>query len=45
MGLREYRKKRRFEVTPEPPGEPAATDKRGRKLAYVVQKHQAKQLH
>jgi bifunctional non-homologous end joining protein LigD len=41
--LAEYNSKRRFEVTPEPPGRPG----RGRKkaLEFVVQKHRASRLH
>jgi bifunctional non-homologous end joining protein LigD len=41
--LAEYNRKRRFEVTPEPPGRPG----RGRKkvLQFVVQKHRASRLH
>jgi bifunctional non-homologous end joining protein LigD len=44
MPLTTYRKKRNFEVSPEPSGEttrPAAKDK----LLYVIQKHRATQLH
>ncbi len=40
--LAEYRRKRRFAVTPEPSGRVAR--RRGR-LAFVVQKHRASQLH
>jgi len=45
MGLRTYRAKRRFEVTPEPRGEarPRRTTKRG--LRFVVHKHRASHLH
>jgi bifunctional non-homologous end joining protein LigD len=46
VSLREYRKKRRFDVTSEPAGKdrpPART--RGKKLAFVVQKHRATALH
>jgi bifunctional non-homologous end joining protein LigD len=41
--LAEYNSKRRFQVTPEPPGRPG----RGRKkaLEFVVQKHRASRLH
>jgi len=41
--LAEYNRKRRFEVTPEPPGRP----RRGRKkaLEFVIQKHRASRLH
>jgi bifunctional non-homologous end joining protein LigD len=45
MPLEEYRKKRRFGVTPEPEGKKVAADKRAKKLAYVVQKHRATALH
>jgi bifunctional non-homologous end joining protein LigD len=42
--LEEYRKKRRFGVTPEPKGK-AVVRKRAKKLQYVVQKHRATALH
>jgi len=45
MGLKEYRGKRRFAVTPEPAGEPRPAARRRRALAYVVQKHRATALH
>jgi bifunctional non-homologous end joining protein LigD len=54
VGLREYQKKRDFKITPEPAGKskkpprkPSAPSRRpaGRKLAFVVQKHRATQLH
>jgi bifunctional non-homologous end joining protein LigD len=41
--LAEYNRKRRFGVTPEPPGRPGR--RRGRGLAFVVQKHRATALH
>jgi bifunctional non-homologous end joining protein LigD len=44
MPLEEYRKKRRFDVTPEPAGA-RAPKKRGKGLSYVVQKHRATALH
>jgi bifunctional non-homologous end joining protein LigD len=44
MGLRRYRQKRDFSVSPEPPGESAAP-RGGRRLRYVVQKHLASRLH
>ena len=45
MPLEEYRKKRRFGVTPEPKGKKVKAS-RGRKgLAFVVQKHRATALH
>jgi bifunctional non-homologous end joining protein LigD len=45
MGLTEYKKKRRFDVTSEPPGQEKARPKPRRKLAFVVQKHRATALH
>jgi bifunctional non-homologous end joining protein LigD len=45
MPLGEYRKKRRFDVTSEPEGRPAPARKRGKKLAFVIQKHRATALH
>jgi bifunctional non-homologous end joining protein LigD len=44
MSLAEYRKKRRFGVTPEPAGGRARRG-RARPLAFVVQKHRASSLH
>jgi bifunctional non-homologous end joining protein LigD len=44
MPLEEYRKKRRFGVTPEPEGK-KVSPRRGKKLAFVVQKHRATALH
>jgi bifunctional non-homologous end joining protein LigD len=41
--LAEYNRKRRFDVTPEPPGK--AGKKRARALQFVVQKHRASHLH
>src|SRR5687767_11048568 len=41
--LAEYNRKRRFDVTPEPPGK--AGKKRARALEFVVQKHRASHLH
>ena len=43
MALEEYRKKRRFGVTPEPKGK--APRARVKKLAFVIQKHRATALH
>ena len=48
--LAEYNRKRRFDVTPEPPGRPRKTrahsrEARPRKLEFVVQKHRATALH
>ncbi len=45
MSLREYHKKRRFDVTAEPKGKERATTPRRKKLAFVVQKHRASALH
>jgi bifunctional non-homologous end joining protein LigD len=42
MGLREYRRKRRFDRTPEPAGKRRAA-RRG--ASFVVQKHAASRLH
>ncbi len=42
MGLGEYRRKRRFGVTPEPPG---GEKRPGKALLFVVQKHVATRLH
>ncbi|HEX9690281.1 MAG TPA: DNA polymerase ligase N-terminal domain-containing protein, partial [Thermoanaerobaculia bacterium] len=45
MGLTEYRKKRRFDLTREPAGGKAPRRARAKKLGYVVQKHRATALH
>jgi bifunctional non-homologous end joining protein LigD len=51
MGLKEYKRKRRFDVTPEPSGEEKETPakrpaaKRRKALRYVIQKHRATALH
>src|SRR5580700_9087230 len=45
MGLKEYRKKRRFDVTSEPSGEPESRPVPAKDLLYVIQKHQASHLH
>ncbi|MEO7358990.1 MAG: DNA polymerase ligase N-terminal domain-containing protein, partial [Gemmatimonadaceae bacterium] len=42
--LKEYRRKRDFEVTAEPSGN-TSTSSRGKSLAFVVQKHAASHLH
>src|SRR5262249_58179509 len=41
--LAEYNRKRRFDVTPEPPGRPGKGT--SRRLAFVIQKHRATALH
>ena len=41
--LAEYNRKRRFDVTPEPPGRAKRSKKTG--LAFVIQKHRAGHLH
>jgi bifunctional non-homologous end joining protein LigD len=46
MALEEYRKKRRFGVTPEPKGKTPPRRARTKKtLVYVIQKHRATALH
>jgi len=45
MALNEYKKKRRFDVSPEPSGEKTAPKHPQSSLTYVVQKHRATQLH
>jgi bifunctional non-homologous end joining protein LigD len=42
MGLKEYRRKRNFRITPEPAGKTAASRRR---RAFVIQKHAASHLH
>src|SRR5919201_6702087 len=42
--LAEYNRKRRFDVTPEPPGR-TGTQRAARGLEFVVQKHRASHLH
>jgi bifunctional non-homologous end joining protein LigD len=44
MALSEYKRKRDFKKTPEPPGGPVAPGKAGA-LSFVVQKHAARRLH
>ena len=44
MPLEEYRRRRRFDVTAEPEGK-KVPKRRGKKLAFVVQKHRATALH
>ncbi|PYU19971.1 MAG: ATP-dependent DNA ligase, partial [Acidobacteria bacterium] len=45
MKLKDYRKKRDFEITPEPQGGGELQPSSGKPLAYVIQKHQASHLH
>jgi bifunctional non-homologous end joining protein LigD len=45
MGLTEYRKKRRFDVTAEPAGGKKPSRSKSKKLSYVIQKHRATALH
>ena len=43
MALEEYRRKRDFEKTPEPP--PGKVEARKEHLSYLIQKHDATRLH
>jgi bifunctional non-homologous end joining protein LigD len=45
VGLTEYRRKRRFGVTPEPAGAGRARRRPEKALGFVVQKHRASRLH
>jgi bifunctional non-homologous end joining protein LigD len=45
MALNEYKKKRRFDISPEPSGEKTTPKHPQSSLIYVVQKHRATQLH
>jgi bifunctional non-homologous end joining protein LigD len=45
MALKEYRAKRRFDVTAEPAGKEKPAAKRRKALIFVVQKHRASALH
>jgi bifunctional non-homologous end joining protein LigD len=45
MTLKEYRKKRRFGVTPEPSGKADGKHSKNAPLIYVIQKHRATRLH
>lgn len=45
MALEEYRRKRRFGVTPEPSGEQSQRGAGRDSLHYVIQKHRASHLH
>ncbi len=42
MALEEYKRKRDFKITAEPPGK---VKKSGKKLSFVIQKHDATRLH
>jgi bifunctional non-homologous end joining protein LigD len=44
MGLREYRRKRDFKKTPEPPGK-VSEPVREQERSYLIQKHAASRLH
>ena len=43
MGLEDYRRKRRFPQTPEPPGRGGSAEEAGR--LFVVHEHHARKLH
>ena len=45
MNLKEYRKKRQFDLTPEPRGSSVPKPKADVSLVYVVQKHMSSHLH
>ncbi len=45
MGLEDYRKKRRFDVTSEPSGQKPPRRPKGKALIFVVHKHRASHLH
>src|SRR3984885_16143447 len=45
MSLTKYRKKRPFEVSPEPSGDNKKTSSRVPAGIYVIQKHRASRLH
>lgn len=45
MSLKKYREKRRFDVTPEPKGSGKESGQRRGSLLYLIQKHQATNLH
>jgi bifunctional non-homologous end joining protein LigD len=45
MGLDDYRKKRRFDVTTEPAGNRPARQRKPKALLFVVHKHRASHLH
>ena len=43
--LKKYQAKRHFEITAEPAGESASAPSPGKKLMFVIQKHDASRLH
>jgi bifunctional non-homologous end joining protein LigD len=45
MALKEYQRKRRFSITPEPAGRPARKQAKVKSLHFVIQKHRASHLH
>ena len=45
MSLSEYRRRRRFDVTPEPSEEVPARHTKRKSLRYVIQKHRGSHLH
>src|SRR5260370_20603282 len=45
MNLKEYRKKRHFDVSPEPQGQAEPSKKKSAQFVYVIQKHRASHLH
>jgi bifunctional non-homologous end joining protein LigD len=45
MALNEYRKRRRFGISPEPPGDAHPQESRRVAGIYVIQKHRASHLH
>jgi bifunctional non-homologous end joining protein LigD len=45
VALEEYRKKRKFQISPEPAGTPHALKASEGPFRYVIQKHRATQLH
>ena len=45
MALSEYRRRRHFDVTPEPRGRSSKKKMRNASLTYVIQKHMASHLH
>jgi bifunctional non-homologous end joining protein LigD len=45
MALEEYRRKRDFRKTPEPPGRASSSKKAAAPLSFVIQQHKARRLH